>query len=138
VIKDRSVSQVGCYSAVPGARLDSLFTFTAVPIGNHKNDEIQRVIKEEIALLIKEGPSESELQVVKNKNEARLIYSLESNNGLASMLAFYQSLTGDWRYLYHLKDRIQAMQAADIQRVAKTYFIEGREVSAFLEEKNEE
>lgn len=135
VIKDRSVSQVGCYSAVPGARLDSLFTFTAVPIGNHKNDEIQKIIKEEIALLVKEGPSESELQVVKNKNEARLVYSLESNSGLASMLAFYQSLTGDWRYLYHFKDRIQAMQASDIQRVAKTYFVDGREISAFLEEK---
>lgn len=75
------------------------------------------------------------MQVVKNKNEARLIYSLESNGGLASLLAFYHSLTGDWRYLYHFKDRIQSMQAADIQRAAKTYFIEAREVAAFLEEK---
>ncbi len=37
-------------------------------------------------------------------------------------MTFYEALTGDWRNLFKQLDRIDAVTADDIQRVAKTYF----------------
>jgi predicted Zn-dependent peptidase len=59
---------------------------------------------------------------------------MESNAGLASKLTFYESLTGDWRYIYHFQKRVHEITAADVKRVAKQYFVPQRQVMAALEE----
>lgn len=133
VIEDRSVSQVMCYASIPGARLDSLFTFYATPLAGHSNGEVKKVIEDEIAKMIHEGPTPEELQVVKNRSAADLVYSLKSNDGLAGTLAFYESLTGDWKYMYEAQNRIAAMTADDVKRVMAAYFTPSREVAAYLE-----
>jgi predicted Zn-dependent peptidase len=48
---------------------------------------------------------------------------LDSNDGLAAELTFYQVITGDWRNLFRQLDKIGKVTADDIQRVAKEYFI---------------
>src|SRR5712691_7035268 len=48
---------------------------------------------------------------------------LDSNEGLASSLAIYQTLYGDWRELFHTVDRIEAVSKADIRRVANQVFV---------------
>lgn len=133
VVADRSVSQVTCYASIPGARLDSLFTFYATPLSGHSNGEVKKVIEEEIANMVREGPTPEELQIVKNRSAAELVYSLKSNDGLASTLAFYESLTGDWKYVYEAQARIRAMTGDDVKRVMAAYFTPAREVAAYLE-----
>ena len=44
-----------------------------------------------------------------------------SNSGLASQLAFYQAVTGDWRYILNARDKVAAVTAGDVQRVATQY-----------------
>jgi predicted Zn-dependent peptidase len=48
---------------------------------------------------------------------------LDSNDGLAAELTFYQVITGDWRNLFRQLDKIEKVTADDIARVAKEYFI---------------
>jgi len=134
VLQEKKVASVDCYASIPGARLDSLFTFYAIPLAEHTNQEIAADIRLEVKKLMEEGPDDKELQIVKNNFDADLIYSLDSNEGLASKLAFYESLTGDWQYLYELQKRIHSITAADVQRVLKTYFVPGREVLAAFEQ----
>lgn len=135
VLETKKVSSVTCYGSVPGGRLDSLFTFYTVPLEGHASKVIKEDIKNELKKLIEEGPSENELQIVKNNLDASFIYPLQSNSGLASQLAFYEILTGDWKYIYHLQDRVHAINAEDVKRVAKKYFVEEREVSAYMEKR---
>lgn len=135
VLKDRSVPNISCYASIPGARLDSVFMFMAAPLGSHTNKEVQDAIVDEIHKLKETGPTEEELEIVKNKHDADLIYSLESNDGLAATLAFYESLTGDWQYMYYAQKRIHEVTPQDIQRVVGAYFVPEREVSAYLEQK---
>jgi predicted Zn-dependent peptidase len=134
VLDEKKVAAVDCYSSIPGARLDSLFTFFAVPLQGHNNHEIITNIKEVVAKLAEEGPTEQEMQIVKNNIDAELIYSLDSNDGLASQLAFYESLTGDWQYIYELQDRVHSITADDVKRVLKSYFNPDREVAALYEQ----
>ena len=45
---------------------------------------------------------------------------------MASDLAEFQVLTGDWRNLFRFLKRINAVTPADIQRVAKLTFTPGK------------
>lgn len=134
ILEKKRVASVDCYGSLPGARLDSLFAFHASPLDGFTNAEIAGLIREEIAKLASAGPTERELAIVKNNIDADLIYSMESNAGLASKLTFYESLTGDWRYVYHFQKRVHEITAGDVKRVIKSYFVTGREVMATLEE----
>jgi predicted Zn-dependent peptidase len=49
------------------------------------------------------------------------VRALRSNSDLASQLAFYQTVAGDWRYVLKSRDKIAAVTPADIQRVAAQY-----------------
>jgi len=67
---------------------------------------------------------------VKTRMRADLVRGLADNEGLASQLAVYQSLYGDWRELFRSVDRVDKVTKADIRRVAaKTFVPENRTIS---------
>ncbi|MBI4412023.1 MAG: insulinase family protein [Deltaproteobacteria bacterium] len=133
VSEKKLASRVDCYATLPGARLDSVFAFYAVPLKPGDMPLIQQEILGRLDLLKNEPVNAGELEKIKNQIDADLIWSLKENMGLASMLGYFQSLTGDWRYIYRLRTRIHEITPADVQRVAKTYFVPGRRVTVFLE-----
>jgi predicted Zn-dependent peptidase len=79
---------------------------------------------------LQEAPVDKEtLDRVKTKVRASLIRQLDSNSGLAEQLAYYYVNYGDWRKLFTSLGDIDAVTAADVQRVARQYFKrEGRTV----------
>ncbi|MCP5464364.1 MAG: insulinase family protein [Deltaproteobacteria bacterium] len=137
VLEERKAVSISCYSAFPGARLDSLFLFHGMPHDGVSNKELKDLTLGIVNKLAQEGPSEQELQKVINNIDASLIYSLESNSGLADSLAHFESLTGDWEYIYDWQKRVKQIKATDIQRVIKKYFVPNREVTVFMERKVE-
>lgn len=136
VIEDKSASYMGCYTSIPGGRADSLFTFFGMPFDGHSNKELQVKLLEELKKFAKEGPTEYELQKVKNKIDAELVYSLQSNSGLASQLAFYESLTGNWEYIYELQKRVHSITADEVKQVVTRYFIPQLQVGAYYEQES--
>ena len=58
---------------------------------------------------------------IKARAKAELIFDLDSNRGLAMQLAAYQTYYGDWCELFNELDKINAITAKDIQRVANQY-----------------
>ncbi|MBI2339821.1 MAG: insulinase family protein [Deltaproteobacteria bacterium] len=133
VSQKKLVSEVDCYATLPGARLDSLFAFYAVPLKSADSRVVRKEILDQVDLLKREPVKPEELEKVKNKISASLIWSLKENMGLASMLGYFESLTGDWKYIYRLQKRIGEIAPADVQRAAQTYFVPGREVTVYLE-----
>jgi len=104
-----------------------------MPLDGHTNQELVNDIKAEIQKLIEQGPTEHELQKVINNIDADFIYPLQSNDGLASQLAYYESLTGDWEYMYEFQKIVHEITPDDIQRVLSKYFNKNFEVSVFYE-----
>jgi predicted Zn-dependent peptidase len=76
--------------------------------------------------------SERELARVVNRLDADLIRSLQSNQGLASQLSYFQAVAGDWRYVLTIRDRVAAVTPQDIQRVASTWFVKSNRTVARL------
>ncbi len=86
----------------------------------------------EIRRLEDEPVTDEELSRVKARAEADLVDGLDSNAGLATQLAVYQVLTGDWRNLFKRIEAIDRVTKEDIQRVAKEYFTASNRSVAYL------
>jgi predicted Zn-dependent peptidase len=76
-----------------------------------------------------------ELQRTLNQLDAYLVRSLQSNSGLASQLAYYESVAGDWRYILSSHDRMAKVTPEDIRETAKKYFVKTNRVTATLVKK---
>jgi predicted Zn-dependent peptidase len=123
LVRDRRLAvSVQSFSAFPGGKYPNLWVVFAVPARGVEPGAVQEAIRAELARLATEPVTEAELQRFKTRSRADLIRALGSNEGLAGELADYQRLTGDWRELFRFLDRLDAVTAADLKRVAGETF----------------
>jgi predicted Zn-dependent peptidase len=93
---------------------------------------VEAAIHEEIARLHDEPVPPEEMQKVKNQGKASAFRRLSSPFSILIQLLYYDGL-GDWKYINTYADEVDAVTAADIQRVARTYLTkENRTVGVFL------
>jgi predicted Zn-dependent peptidase len=100
-----------------------LFVIYVEPAKGHTPDECEKAVYAEIEKLKTEPVSAEELKKAKVRSRADVISQLDSNPALAAKLTFYEVLTGDWRNLLGQFDKINQVNAEDVQRVAKEYFV---------------
>jgi len=123
LVKEKKIAVAASgFPGMPGNKYPSLFLFYAVPARGRTNQECEEAIYAEIDKLKNEPVLPEELEKAKTRSRAGLIRQLASNSGLASLLTFYEVVTGDWRNLFKQLDDIDRVTAEDIQRVAKKYF----------------
>ncbi len=123
LVKEKRIAVAASgFQGMPGVKYPGLFLFYAVPAQGHANQENLEAIYAQIDRLKNEPVSREELDKAKTRARAGLIRQLDSNEGLAQQLAFYEVVTGDWRNLFKQLERIDVVTAEDIQRVAQTYF----------------
>ncbi len=134
----RLAASVNADSNYPGVRAANLFVLNATPLAPHQTAEVEAAIYVELERLKMEPVSAKELEKVLNNLDADLVRALRSNGGLASQLALYQTVAGDWRYMLRSRDKIAAVTSADIQRVATHYLIKSNRTVATLVKKPSE
>lgn len=133
LVRDKRLAlSVGTDSGFPGQRDPNVFVISAAPLASHTAAEVEAAIEEELERLKTEPVSAKELEKVLNNLDASLVRSLRSNSGLASQLAFFQTLAKDWRYILTVRDKIASVTPADIQRVAAQYFVKPNRTVATL------
>jgi zinc protease len=115
-------TQVTAYQ--DAGRLDGKFVIFTTARPGHPLDELQRVVDQEIVKLAAEGPTERELQRVKNGIEADFLDGMQQVGGFggkANQLNYYDYFTGTPDYFEKDLERFRSLTPADIQRVAKQY-----------------
>jgi predicted Zn-dependent peptidase len=121
------------FSGFPGDKYPNLVLFYALTAPGHSVEEVAAALQEEIERLKTEPVSEQELERVKTQARASLLRTLDSNSGMARLLAEYEGKTGDWRNLFEQLEAIASVTAADIQRVAReTFTPENRTIGRIL------
>jgi zinc protease len=85
---------------------------------------LAQAIEAEITKLRDRAPDERELRKAKNILQADYVRSLSSLSGKANQLGFYETVFGDYREMFNEVDRVEAVTAADVQRVARTYLVD--------------
>ncbi|USR93147.1 insulinase family protein [Phormidium yuhuli AB48] len=117
----------------PGDKFPNLLLFYAVTAPNHSLDEVQTLLRQELDQMRQQTVSRDDLERVKTQAKARLLRSLNSNSGMASLLAEYQAKTGDWHNLFREIQAIDAVTANDIRRLAQeTFTPENRTIGKLL------
>ncbi len=109
-------------AGTPGDKYPSLAVIFAVPSANHTNVECEQEILAAVEKAKTELITADDLNKIKAQAKANFINQLKGNQGLAFQLAGYETSWGDWHQLFKELDRINAITAEDIQRVAKEYF----------------
>jgi predicted Zn-dependent peptidase len=132
VLEQRLAVSVRAESGFPGVVAPNLFVISATPLAPHTTAEVEAAVYEELERLKTEPVSDRELQKVLNNLDADLLRALRSNSGLASQLAYFQTVAKDWRYLLKVRERIAAVTPQDIQRVARQYFTKANRTVATL------
>lgn len=131
VLDDRTATSV-VTSMGPGERFPQLFQLDATPRSPHAPGEVEAAVYEELERLASEGPTEMELERVRNQIRAGSIRRLQSNLGLAVQLAESEALYGDWRETFRLSERLRSVTPEDVRGVVQRYFGRGSRTVATL------
>ncbi len=132
LVKEKGIA-IDVYGYGGGMAYAGQFSFGGRPkvAAGHTPEELEQAIYAEIELLKNELVSDYELQKVKNQAEATFIRSLSSNYGLASRLG-RSELGPGWRDIQRSLERLKAVTAEDIRRVAQTYFVKDNRTVGIL------
>jgi predicted Zn-dependent peptidase len=137
IVQEKQLAvSVSTSTGVPGARFTNLFMIDAIPRSPHTTQEVENAIYEELVRLGEEPVGQRDLQKILNQLDASLIRSLQSNSGMASQLAYFETIAGSWRYILKAREDIGKVTPEDIMRVAKTYFTKENRTVATLVKKN--
>jgi predicted Zn-dependent peptidase len=121
------------FTGFPGDKYPNLMLFYGMSAPNHTLTELETALHQEIERLKTELVSREELEKVKTQARASLLRAVDSNAGMAKLLAEYQAKTGDWRHLFNRIEAVSMITAEDIQRVSqKTFIPENKTVGKLL------
>jgi zinc protease len=101
-----------------------LFYFYALVSPGQKPEVVEEALQREIKRLQTDPPTEQELQRAKNQVEATHVFEQDSNFRHAMLLGQAESVGAGWRKIDQFLERIRAVTAKDIQRVARQYLTE--------------
>jgi predicted Zn-dependent peptidase len=119
LVRDQKLAvEVESFSGMPGEKYPNLWTVAAAPAIGVSTDRLLAAIDRELERLARQDVSDAELAKFRARARAALVRTLGSNQGLATALAHYQTLYGDWRELFRELDRFDRVTKADIRRVA--------------------
>lgn len=134
LVRDQRISlEAGADADFPGGKFPNAFLFYLVPAIGHTNAENEKAFDELLAGFQKNPVDDVTLKRVKTVQRANLIRQLDNNSGIASLLTMFHGLYGDWRKLFTSIDDVDRVTAADVQRVARQYFVPQNRTVAVLE-----
>lgn len=124
IVRDKRLSlDAGATASMPGGKYPNLFFFYLVPSQGHTAAENEKELDAVIDQFKNTKVDDATLARTKIKTRAGLIRQLDSNAGLAQLLASYQANYGDWRKLFTSIDDVDKVTADDVQRVARQYLV---------------
>lgn len=131
LVKEKKMAlNIGAFAGFPGNKYPTMVAVFAMASAGHNNAEIEKEIFAEVEKVKNELIPAEEVEKIKARAKANFINQLDSNNGLALQLAAYQTHWGNWQEMFRELERINAVTAEDIQRVAQKYFTKNNRVIA--------
>src|ERR1039458_9177447 len=95
-------------------------------------DEARQILLKTVEGLPAEAPNKEEVERAKTRLLKNIELEMNDSQSVALDLSEYYSM-GDWRLMFLMRDRIQAVTEADVLRVAKAYLKESnRTLATFI------
>ena len=134
LVNDGLASGVDAYNGYPGSRYDNLFLVAVSPVKGRTNAELEQVLWRELEKFRQDGITNEELAKAVLTIKKSVLSNLENDAGAASLLSLYESLAGDYGYIYTLIGVMEKLTPQQVRDCARTYLIPENAVIAALEE----
>ncbi|RJP73687.1 MAG: insulinase family protein [Candidatus Zixiibacteriota bacterium] len=131
--------QIALYAggAADEAKDPSLFyAYCGMAIG-HDIEAGEKALFGIIEGMAQNPPTPEELQKAKNQLEADFILAMQTNSRKANNLGMYQTVAGDWRLLFEIPSKYQAVTAEKVAEVVGKYFVPTNRTTVILIPENE-
>jgi predicted Zn-dependent peptidase len=135
LVRDEKLAlDAGAFSGgLGGEKYPGMFLFYAVPMQGKTNADCKKAILEEIEKMKAQPVTTEELARVKTRAKGDFIRGLQSDQGMAAQLAYFEEIAGSWKALFTQLDKIDKVTPDDIQRVAQKTFTESNRTVVALE-----
>ena len=110
----------------------NLFNFYAVANKNINETDLENAIYAEIEKIKTNGISETELQKIKNQKLMEFYSQVETINGKSNNIGTYEVFFGDYKKMFNAPANYNKITVADVQNVAKKYFIKSNRTVGIL------
>ena len=125
VRNSRVASEVGAGYDI-SARAPGLCLFHATPSQGHSVAELETALRAEIERIVREGVSADELARVKAQVVASQVYKRDSTFGQAMEIGQFESAGLSYRDIERALERVKAVDAEQVRRVAQQLFVDDR------------
>ncbi|MFH1701484.1 MAG: pitrilysin family protein [Candidatus Zixiibacteriota bacterium] len=122
----------GMYGGFEWGYDPSLFYFYFAISPNKGYEPIEIAIDSILTDFITNGPNEEEMEKAKNTLTANFYKNYKTNNDIAHEIGYYHSLYGDWKTMYGFVDKVKAVTADEVKKVAGRYFTKNNSTLAVL------
>src|SRR3970040_138965 len=110
----------------------NLFNFYAVANKDVNETDLENAIYAEIEKIKTNGISETELQKIKNQKLMEFYSQVETINGKSNNIGTYEVFFGDYRKMFNAPANYNKITVADVQNVAKKYFVKSNRTVGIL------
>lgn len=117
----------------PFSRLDDLFLIAAVPTADTDVETLEAALLEQLERLKDEPVSDSELERVQAQVIASEVYQRDSVRSQAFQLGMLETIGVGWQEGDRFVERVRAVTAEDVQRVAREYLVPQRRTVGILD-----
>jgi len=105
-----------------------MFAIVSIMASGHKTAEAEKIVRDELAALAAKPVSAAELEKARNLMLTSELRERETSNGKAFGVGEAVTIDHDANAVNTSLARLQALTAADIQRVVKKYLVDGKAV----------
>ncbi|HEY4628109.1 MAG TPA: pitrilysin family protein [Flavobacterium sp.] len=110
----------------------NLFNFYAVANRDVNETDLENAIYAEIEKIKTNGISETELQKIKNQKLMEFYSQVETINGKSNNIGTYEVFFGDYKKMFNAPANYNKITVADVQNVAKKYFVKSNRTVGIL------
>lgn len=110
----------------------NLFNFYAVANKNVNDTDLENAIYAEIEKIKMNGITETELQKIKNQKLMEFYSQVETINGKSNNIGTYEVFFGDYKKMFDAPTNYNKITVADVQNVAKKYFVKSNRTVGIL------
>ncbi|MBP9713161.1 MAG: insulinase family protein [Sterolibacterium sp.] len=114
-------------------RGEAQFVLDGQPAAGHTLAELEAALRAEIRAIQEQGVSEDELARVKTQTVASQIYKRDSMMGQAMEIGALEVIGMRWQDIDKMLDQLRRVTAAEVQAVAKKYFVDDQLTVATLD-----
>jgi zinc protease len=108
-----------------------LFVLGASVAPGKSVEDVEGMLYKEMGRIAQEPPSAVEVQKAKNQVEASFVFAQDSNYSKAMYTGMFEMI-GGWKLMDTYLDGIRSVTPADVQAVAKKYFIDNNKTVGIL------